>query len=141
MFAISERTRAFMQRAFPDVADAQWNDWKWQLRMRVRDAATLSRVLNLSEDERHTVNELGGQLPVGITPYYASLLDPDNPLQGLRKTLVPTSKEFNHTPAEAEDPRVRSRRAAGVGGLGLPLPHPHVRQRRSVSGAGGRQRL
>lgn len=103
-FVISSRTRAFMQRCFRDVTDAQWNDWKWQLRMRVRDAETLSRVLNLTDDECKTVNQLGGQLPVGITPYYASLLDPDNPLQGLRKTLVPTSKEFNHTPAEAEDP-------------------------------------
>jgi len=41
---------------------------------------------------------------VGITPYCASLLDPDDSLQGLRKTLVPTSGEFLHTPAEAEDP-------------------------------------
>ncbi len=103
-FVISPRTRAFIERAFPDATDAQWNDWKWQLRMRIRDAATLSRVLKLSDDELETVNQLGGQLPVGITPYYASLLDPDDPSQGLRKTLVPTSSEFIHVPAEAEDP-------------------------------------
>ena len=30
-----------------------------------------------------------GALPVGITPYYASLLDPENPAQGLRRTVVP----------------------------------------------------
>jgi lysine 2,3-aminomutase len=101
---ISLRTREFIARCFPAATDAQWNDWKWQLRMRIRDAAMLARVLHLTDDEHNTVNQLGGQLPVGITPYYASLLDPDGPLQGLRKTLVPTSHEFNHVPAEAEDP-------------------------------------
>ena len=50
-----------MARCFPDATDAQWNDWKWQLRMRIRDAATLARVLNLTDDERSTVNQLGGQ--------------------------------------------------------------------------------
>lgn len=103
-FVISPRTREFISRCFPEATDLQWNDWKWQLRMRVRDAQTLGRVLNLTDDELNTVNQLGGQLPVGITPYCASLLDPSDPLQGLRKTLVPTSSEFNHTPAEAEDP-------------------------------------
>lgn len=103
-FVISERSREFMARCFPDVSDAQWNDWKWQLRMRIRDAETLARALDLTDDELTTVSQLGGQLPVGITPYYASLIDPKDPLNGLRKTLVPTSHEFNHIPAEAEDP-------------------------------------
>ncbi len=103
-FVISDRTRDFMRRCFPDATDTQWNDWKWQLRMRIRDGETLARAFNLTDDERDTVRELGGQLPVGITPYYASLIDPDNALDPLRKTLVPTSHEFNHVPAEAEDP-------------------------------------
>jgi len=103
-FIVGPRSQALRERAFPDVTDAQWNDWKWQLRMRVKDVDSLSRVLNLSPDEISTVNQLGGQLPVGITPYYAAQLDADDPLNGLRKTMVPTSKEFIHTAVEAEDP-------------------------------------
>ena len=33
-----------------------------------------------------------------------SLLDPDNPLQALRKTVVPTTREFVRTAGEADDP-------------------------------------
>ena len=103
-FVISERARDVRARAFPDATDAEWNDWKWQLRNRIKDVDGLSRALVLSDDERETVSQLGGQLPVGITPYYASTLDPDQPFSGLRKTMVPTAAEFVHVPAEAEDP-------------------------------------
>lgn len=103
-FVISKRSQEIRDRAFPDATDAEWNDWKWQLRNRVKDGEGLSRILNLTDDERETVDKLGGQLPVGITPYYASTLDPDVPYSGLRKTMVPTSGEFIHTAAEAEDP-------------------------------------
>ena len=74
-FVVSERTRAFRAGAYPDASDAEWNDWRWQLRHRVRDVDALSRLFALSESERKTVDRIGGRLPVGITPYYASLMD------------------------------------------------------------------
>jgi lysine 2,3-aminomutase len=43
-------------------------------------------------------------LPVGISPYYMSLLDADDPLQPLRRTVVPTLNEFVRTEGEADDP-------------------------------------
>ncbi|MBX3315593.1 MAG: KamA family radical SAM protein [Phycisphaeraceae bacterium] len=103
-FVQSERTRRFRARVFPDATDAQWNDWKWQLRMRIRDLETLQRAFTLSTDERDTVTHLGGQLPVGITPYYASLIDPEDADDPIRRTMVPTGGELLHTEQEAEDP-------------------------------------
>src|SRR4051794_23667143 len=75
VFAISPRSASFCHRYFPDATIAQWNDWKWQLRNRLKDLKTLDRVFRLSDDERRAVQELGDALPVGITPYYASLMD------------------------------------------------------------------
>ncbi|MCI0365061.1 MAG: KamA family radical SAM protein [Phycisphaerales bacterium] len=103
-FVIGPQSQAIRERAFPDATDEQWNDWKWQLRNRIKDVEGLERVLDLTDDERATVSQLGGQLPVGVTPYYASILDPQNPLQGLRKTMVPTSAEFIHARGEEGDP-------------------------------------
>ena len=94
----------FRRRFFPQAARAQWNDWHWQLRHRVRDLAGVERMLRLSEDERQAVRRLGGHLPVGITPYYTALLDPDDIYDPLRKTMVPVTGEFLTTAGEADDP-------------------------------------
>ncbi|MDH5621967.1 MAG: KamA family radical SAM protein, partial [Gammaproteobacteria bacterium] len=39
-----------------------------------------------------------------IVPYYASLLEPDNPMQGLRRTVVPVLGEYDTSRGENEDP-------------------------------------
>jgi lysine 2,3-aminomutase len=86
------------------VTRSEWNDWRWQLRLRIRDHKNLARIIRLSVDEEQAVLRLGGHLPVGITPYYASLLNPDDPYDGLRRTMIPITGEFVHTLGEADDP-------------------------------------
>jgi len=103
-FFIGDRARAFRARAFPAVSDAEWTDWKWQLRHRIRDQQELERVFVLSEDEPEALARLGERLPVGITPYYASLMDPDDASDPLRRTMVPVGGEFVVSPGELNDP-------------------------------------
>jgi lysine 2,3-aminomutase len=98
------RTRAFRRRHFPDVTNRDWNDWRWQSRHRIRTLAQLEKMLRLSEEEREALVQGGTMLPVGISPYYMSLLDADDPLQPLRRTVVPTLNEFVRTEGEADDP-------------------------------------
>ncbi len=101
---ISPRAVAFRRQFFPQVTRNEWNDWRWQLRNRLRDLQSVSRILRLSVDEEAAVRRLGDHLPVGITPYYASLLDPANSDDPLRRTMVPITGEFLQTPGEADDP-------------------------------------
>jgi lysine 2,3-aminomutase len=98
------RTRAFRRRHFPDVANREWNDWRWQTRHRIRTLAQLEKMLRLSDEEREALVQGGTMLPVGISPYYMSLLDSDDALQPLRRTVVPTLNEFLRTEGEADDP-------------------------------------
>jgi len=98
------RTEAFRARAFPDIADDDWNDWTWQLRSRLRTLRDLELVFVLDEDERKTIERIGGRLPVGITPYYASLISPDDPADPLRKTMIPVGGELIRGAGEALDP-------------------------------------
>jgi lysine 2,3-aminomutase len=103
-FAIGPRAWAYRTRFHPEAGEREWNDWRWQLRHRVRTLDQLERVLRLSEDERKTIERIGGRLPVGITPYYASLMDPEDPLEPIRRTMVPVTAEFVRGRGEADDP-------------------------------------
>ena len=88
----------------PHVPEEQWSDWRWQLRNRLRTLADLERSFRLSDDERAAVERLGGRLPLAITPYYAALMDPDDPADPLRRTHIPVTAEFLTGRGEAEDP-------------------------------------
>jgi lysine 2,3-aminomutase len=98
------RTRAFRRAFYKDVPDKDWNDWRWQSRHRVRKLDQIERMLVLSDDEREALVKGESMLPVGITPYYMSLLDREDPSQPLRRTVIPVTGEFLRTPGEADDP-------------------------------------
>lgn len=98
------RREDFRKRFFPDTSDAHWEDWRWQLRNRFRTERELSRVLSLSDSEALAMEAGAGALPMAITPYYASLLDPTDSNQPLRRTVVPTFLESRRSLGEEVDP-------------------------------------
>jgi lysine 2,3-aminomutase len=101
---VAAERRAFQRRLFPEATAGEWNDWRWQLRQRIKSLGALERVFALSEDERQAALRHNGALPVGITPYYASLMAADDPAEPLRRTHIPVGDEYLRAPGEAEDP-------------------------------------
>jgi lysine 2,3-aminomutase len=61
-------------------------------------------MLRLSPEERRALKGGNGSLPLSITPHYASLLDPDDPRQPLRRTVVAVPDENASGPGEFADP-------------------------------------
>ncbi len=103
-FPVGAETRAFYRRFFPGTSSAEWNDWHWQFRSRIRTLDELARIFRLSEDEASAVTRHEGSLPVAITPYYASLMGFDDPAEPLRRTHIMTGDEYVRVPGEADDP-------------------------------------
>ncbi len=103
-FPLSDHSRAFLKTFYPGVSVNEWNDWKWQIRNRVRRLDVLERMLDLTDDERASVIQRTGNLPIAITPYYLSLLSPTDPLQSLRRTHIPVGGEFVQGIGEDPDP-------------------------------------
>ncbi|MGP1394872.1 MAG: KamA family radical SAM protein [Inquilinaceae bacterium] len=103
-FVLSDRSRAFRARFFPAATDSVWSDWRWQVRNRIKNLADLDRVFTLTDDERDAVTRRSGSLPMGVTPYYASLMSLDDPSEGLRRTHIPVGDEFVKTLGEEDDP-------------------------------------
>ncbi len=86
-----------------DVTSKQWTDWKWQVRNRITDVETLAKVVNLTPAERDEISSSMKHLRMAITPYYASLMDPDDPECPVRKQAVPTSNELHVSKDEMDD--------------------------------------
>ena len=103
-FPVGPLARAFRKRHYPEIDTAKWNDWRWQARTRIRTLSELERIFMLSDDEREAVIRHQGSLPLGITPYYASLMSRDDANEPLRRTHIPVGAEYIRTPGEADDP-------------------------------------
>ena len=100
----SARSRQFRKQFFPHAGTAEWNDWEWQMRNRLTSMRALSSILRISEDERKATEHHRASLRMCITPYYASLLDPEDPTQPLRRTVVPVTQERLRAACESDDP-------------------------------------
>ena len=89
---------------FPNVTDEQWNDWKWQVKNRIETLEDLKKYVTLTPEEEEGVKKTLQTLRMAITPYYISLIDPNNPDCPVRKQAVPTGKETYQSPADLLDP-------------------------------------
>jgi len=87
-----------------DVTLAQWQDWHWQLRNRLQDVESLSQVVTLRPQEAEAVSLALLSLRMAITPYYASLIDPEDPCCPIRKQAIPTRPELTSSPEDMADP-------------------------------------
>ena len=76
-----------------DVPDEQWNDWRWQVKNRLNSVEELEQVINLTDEEREGLST-GGLFRVDVTPYFASLLDPDDPYGPIRHQIIPKGREI-----------------------------------------------
>ena len=88
---------------YKNVTAKQWSDWKWQVKNRITDVDTLAKVINLSDKEKEEIRNSVKYLRMAITPYYASLMDPDDPEDPVRKQAVPTSHELHISKDDMED--------------------------------------
>ncbi|HET9551702.1 MAG TPA: KamA family radical SAM protein [Anaeromyxobacteraceae bacterium] len=87
---------------FPGVDEADWRDWRWQLRHALRTEAELGRLVDLTPEERRGL-ALGG-LRAGVTPYYAALADPAHPACPVRRQASPLPVALDRAPGDRLDP-------------------------------------
>ncbi|MBO4581315.1 MAG: lysine 2,3-aminomutase [Bacteroidales bacterium] len=89
---------------FPNVTDEQWNDWKWQVKNRIETLEELKKYILLTKEEEEGVAQSLKTLRMAITPYYLSLIDPDNPYCPVRRQAIPTAAELHQSSADLLDP-------------------------------------
>jgi lysine 2,3-aminomutase len=87
-----------------DIPEKNWLDWKWQFKNRIVSVGGLERILALSRQEKDDISRCLDVFRMAITPYYASLIDPADPLCPIRRQSVPSVEETRVLACELADP-------------------------------------
>jgi lysine 2,3-aminomutase len=87
-----------------NVPEAEWNDWRWQLRHRITTLEQLEALMPLTPEEREGVALAGTHLALAITPYFFNLIDVNDPGCPIRRQVVPRVEETIPAPWEMIDP-------------------------------------
>jgi lysine 2,3-aminomutase len=91
-------------RFFRDIPDSLWNDWKWQFRNRITRVEQLAQLIPLSTEEQTQLRLVAMRYPLSVTPYYLSLINPDDPDDPIRKQAIPSPMEMTMGSMGLEDP-------------------------------------
>lgn len=83
---------------------ATWGDWRWQMRHRLTRLDQFERLLRLTETERRGLTLASEKFSVAVTPYFATLIDPEDPACPIRKQVVPLESELLVSPGDMTDP-------------------------------------
>jgi len=92
-----------------DASDKDWNSWVWQQQKRIKSMEQLEKVIEVDPGEREAFEKSNEMFHMGITPYYAALMDPKDPNCPIRLQSVPSMGELNISPEDIEDPLAEER--------------------------------
>jgi len=91
-------------RLFSSTPSEHWDDWRWHFRNRITTIEDLSKYVHLSPQERSRLRLVSIKYPLAITPYYLSLMNPDDPADPIRRQSLPAPEELSIASIGMEDP-------------------------------------
>ena len=74
--------------------EGDWNNYQWHIKNAIRDVATLAKIISVSDQEAADIEKTATQYRWSVSPYYASLMDPEDRECPIRKQSVPTIQEY-----------------------------------------------
>ncbi len=77
------------------VSQENWSKWRWQMRHRVRSAAALAPILDLSPEDEAAITWAASRFPLLTTPHYLALAQATAPC-AIRAQILPSWSEVTH---------------------------------------------
>ncbi len=104
-FETLKQFRAVGRGPWSNVADADWNDWRWQLKNRITSLAQLEKFLPaLTVEERAGVQLADTKLAMAITPHFFNLINTADANCPIRRQVIPRAEETLTASWETSDP-------------------------------------
>ena len=92
------------KKLWPLISDEQWNDWHWQMSNRITSLEGLLKSVSLPFAETEQIELCLKNFRMAITPYYFSLMDPQDSKCPIRKQAIPSIHELSKSSCDLEDP-------------------------------------
>ena len=86
------------------ATEAEWKDWHWQIRNRITSVEELRKYIRLLPEEEALFADESFSFRMAITPYYLSLIDPENPNDPVRMQAIPRIEESYISESDMSDP-------------------------------------
>ena len=87
-----------------EAGEELWNNWHWQMANRITEAKHLEQVVDLTKSELAMIKRSLNVLRMAITPYFASLINRNDPSCPIRKQCIPTLQETLIVQSDQLDP-------------------------------------
>jgi lysine 2,3-aminomutase len=91
-------------KPWKEVTAEQWNSGDWQYHNLIMTVEKLGEIIPLSPEEVEAGKATKDDYKFSTTPYYASLIDPNNPECPIRLQTIPNLKEMGRAAADMRDP-------------------------------------
>ena len=102
--AAARRAERGRRHFYPAVSERDWNDWRWQFRNRITTLGGLAERLAFPLPAAVAQQALLHEFRMGITPYFLSLIDPDDPGDPVARQVIPADMEHSDLSAGSADP-------------------------------------
>ncbi|MFN3870457.1 MAG: KamA family radical SAM protein [Aquificaceae bacterium] len=84
-----------MRSFFSHIPKELWRSYQWQIQNRIKTKEELKRFIKLTKEEEEGIDRTLGKYPMAITPYYLSLMDPEDPKDPIRLQAIPRAVEVD----------------------------------------------
>ena len=71
-----------------NATEKEWNDYFWQLKNVIRDVNILAKIIKLNDQEIKDIEKTATQYRWSVSPYYSSLMDPEDEACPIRKQAI-----------------------------------------------------
>lgn len=90
---IEAQKKKIMERL--GATEEQWNDYRWQLANRFTNIKDFADLIGVPPEGMADIEKVGRTYRYAISPYYLSLIDPEDPDCPIRRQAVPSPDELD----------------------------------------------
>lgn len=96
--------KKIMLTRFPDASAQEWQDWRWQFKRRIISLTDLDKIIGGVLNRSAKLLPAISSYPMAVTPYYLSLIQPDDENDPLARQCIPDLREVCSSANFADDP-------------------------------------